>query len=57
MNIYRLIYDDVQTIAIIEASGTTCANNAQVFEGSIFEIQEFINSNNITNTIPLSNFQ
>lgn len=57
MNIYRLIHDDVQTIAIIEASGTTCANNAQVFEGSIFEIQEFINSNNITNTIPLSNFQ
>jgi len=57
MNIYRLIYDDTQTIAIIEASGTTCTNNAQVFEGNIFEIQDFINSNNITNTIPLSNFQ
>lgn len=53
---YRLIHNNNETIAIIEASGVTCSNGNEIFEGNINEIAGEIDRLNLTNFLVLSSF-
>lgn len=53
---YRLIHNNNETLAIIEASGVTCSNGNEIFEGNINQIANEINKLNLTNSLVLSSW-
>jgi hypothetical protein len=53
---YRLIHNNTEVVAIIEATGTTCSNGNTIFEGTIQEVMSEVESLNLTNCPPLSSF-
>lgn len=53
---YRLIHNNQEVIAIIEASGFTNSNGNEIIDGSIQEIYQIISDLNLTNAPSISSF-
>jgi hypothetical protein len=54
---YRIIHNNEQVLAIIEAFGETCSNGNEIIDGTLDEIYQLISALNLTNTIPMSAFE
>lgn len=54
---YRLIHNNQEVVAIIEATGITNSNGNEIVDGSLEEIYQLISDLNLTNTIPMSAFE
>jgi len=54
---YRLVHNNQEVIAILEATGITNSNGNEIIDGTLEEIYQLITDLNLTNTIPMSAFQ
>ena len=54
---YRLVHNNQEVIAIIEATGITNSNGNEIIDGTLEDIYQLIANLNLTNTIPMSAFQ
>jgi hypothetical protein len=54
---YRIVHNNQEVLAILEATGNTNSNGNEIVDGTLEEIYQLITDLNLTNSIPISAFQ
>jgi hypothetical protein len=53
---YRIVHNNQEVIAILEATGITNSNGNEIVDGTLEELYQLISDLNLTNTIAMSAF-